>query len=66
MVGNGRNIKKTTKKNKNKCYVVKLPILAQHIILGSDVLDYSINLFIVLSITSTLEDFMDKNHVYQV
>jgi len=32
---------------KNKCNV-ELPILAQHIILESDVLDYSINLFIVL------------------
>jgi len=32
---------------KNKCSV-ELPILVQHIILGSDVLDYSINLFIVL------------------
>ena len=32
---------------KNKCNV-ELPISAQHIILGSDMLDYSINLFIVL------------------
>ena len=32
---------------KNKCNV-EIPISAQHIILGSDVLDYSINLFIVL------------------
>ena len=57
--------KKQKKHKKNKCYV-ELPILAQPILLGSDVLDYSINLFIILSITSTLEDFMDKNHVYQV
>ena len=41
MVWNSRNIKK------NKCNV-ELPILAQHIILGSDELNYSINLFIVL------------------
>ena len=41
MDGNGRNIKK------NKCNV-ELAILAQHIILGSDGLDYSINIFIVL------------------
>ena len=41
---------------KNKCNV-ELPILAQHIILGSDGLDYSINLLIViLSITSTFPD----------
>ena len=41
---------------KNKCNV-ELPILAQHIILGSDMLDYSINLLIViLSITSTFPD----------
>ena len=33
---------------KNKCNV-KIPISAQHIILGSDMLDYSINIFIVLS-----------------
>jgi hypothetical protein len=33
---------------KNKCNV-KIPISAQHIILGSDMLYYSINLFIVLS-----------------
>jgi hypothetical protein len=32
---------------KNKCNV-EIPISAQHIILGSDMLDYSINLFIVL------------------
>ena len=32
---------------KTKCNV-ELPISAQHIILGSDMLDYSINLFIVL------------------
>ena len=35
------------KKNKNKCNV-ELPILTQHIILGSDVLDYPINVYIVL------------------
>ena len=41
---------------KNKCNV-ELPILAQHIILGSEMLDYSINLLIViLSITSTFPD----------
>jgi hypothetical protein len=34
-------------KKKTKCNV-ELPISAQHIILGSDMLDYSINLFIVL------------------
>jgi hypothetical protein len=32
---------------KNKCNV-EMPISAQHIILGSDMLDYSINIFIVL------------------
>jgi len=32
---------------KNKCNI-EIPISAQHIILGSDMLDYSINLFIVL------------------
>ena len=32
---------------KNKCNV-EIPISAQHIILGSDMLDYSINIFIVL------------------
>jgi hypothetical protein len=32
---------------KNKCNV-KIPISAQHIIIGSDMLDYSINIFIVL------------------
>ena len=32
---------------KNKCNV-EIPISVQHIILGSDMLDYSINLFIVL------------------
>ena len=32
---------------KTKCNV-EIPISAQHIILGSDMLDYSINLFIVL------------------
>ena len=41
MVRNGRNVKK------NKCNV-EIPISAQHIILGSDMLDYSINLFIFL------------------
>ena len=32
---------------KNKCNV-GIPMSAQHIILGSDMLDYSINIFIVL------------------
>ncbi len=41
MVRNGRNIKK------NKCNV-EIPLSTQHMILGSDMLDYSINLFIVL------------------
>ena len=34
-------------RKKSKCNV-ELPILAQHILLESDVLDYFINLFIVL------------------
>ena len=42
MVGSGKNIKKKTECN------VELLIVAQHIILGLDVLDYSINLYIIL------------------
>jgi len=59
MVGNGRNSKT------NKCNVV-IPILARHIILGSDVLDYSINLACVINILKrTYETEIQSASFYQ-
>ena len=51
---------------KNKCNV-ELAILAQDIILGTDGLDYSINLFILLIKYYIYScRFSGQNHVYQV
>jgi hypothetical protein len=46
---------------KNKCNV-ELPISAQHIILGSDMLDYSINLFIQNRYTIVFSVSLQKLH----
>jgi hypothetical protein len=50
---------------KNKCDV-EIPISPHHIILGSDMLDCSINLFIALIKYYRFVDFLDKKHMYQV